>query len=216
MSNGITIPAIGALSSSGSSVYAGGFGTVYVSTNDGANWTSGTGIPAFTSASNVYVDGATLWAGTGDGVYRSTDDGASWTLVNDGLGNLIISALLSPDGTHLFAAGAGGVFLSADDGDHWTSVGTGLTSGVRALALSVDGSTLLAATSGFGFQYAVTGHPVATLPVGLSAEGLPIGIQVIGKRWSDPGFLRILKRLAQTSGCRAALPEAPSLRSDRG
>ncbi len=32
----------------------------------------------------------------------------------------------------------------------------------------------------------VTGHPATTLPIGLSPDGLPIGIQLIGRRGSRP------------------------------
>jgi amidase len=60
--------------------------------------------------------------------------------------------------------------------------------------LDVDGSPYPYAgvTSAFGFCYALTGHPVATLPIARSSEGLPIGIQAIGRRWDDRWFLRAL------------------------
>lgn len=34
-----------------------------------------------------------------------------------------------------------------------------------------------------------TGHPAASVPAGLSPEGLPIGLQIIGRRWADADVL---------------------------
>jgi amidase len=41
----------------------------------------------------------------------------------------------------------------------------------------------------------VTGHPATTLPIGLSPDGLPVGIQVIGRRGSDHQLLRVAAQL---------------------
>ncbi|MCQ4882325.1 amidase family protein, partial [Alistipes onderdonkii] len=30
-----------------------------------------------------------------------------------------------------------------------------------------------------------TGHPAASIPTGLSKDGFPVGMQVIGRRWAD-------------------------------
>jgi amidase len=51
---------------------------------------------------------------------------------------------------------------------------------------------------------AVLGVPAAVLPAGRSAEGLPIGVQIVGRRWDDAGVLavaRVVERL--TGGFRA-------------
>ena len=136
--------------SGGHNIFGGGFNGVWLSTNGGFTWAhSGlgevvSGMAATSNGANLFADGDPF------GVYRSTNNGATWTLVNNGLTDLRIFALLSPDGTNLFAAGAGGVYLSTDQGNSWTSVGTGLTTGVFSLAVSADGSTLLAGTTGFG------------------------------------------------------------------
>lgn len=136
--------------SGGHTIFGGGFGGVWRSTNFGLTWTvtqlSGMpqGMAATANGTNVFAGGDPF------GVYRSTDSGATWQLVNNGLTDLRIMALLSPDGTHLFAAGGGGVFLSSDNGNNWTSVSTGLTTGVFSLSVSADGSTLLAGTTGYG------------------------------------------------------------------
>ena len=136
--------------SGGQDIFGGGFNGVWLSTNYGETW-SHLALGEVLQSMAATANGANLFAG-GDpfGVYRSTDHGATWTLVNNGLDDLRIFALLSPDGTHLFAGGMGGVFLSADNGNTWSTVSTGLTTGVVELALSDDGLTLLAGTTGYG------------------------------------------------------------------
>ena len=43
--------------------------------------------------------------------------------------------------------------------------------------------------------FSVTGNPVAVLPVSRSTEGLPIGIQVIGRRWDDMRVLAVAEAI---------------------
>ncbi len=48
----------------------------------------------------------------------------------------------------------------------------------------------------------LTGHPVVTMPIGLSPEGLPIGVQVIGSRWQEMALLNAAHQIASvTGGC---------------
>jgi len=46
----------------------------------------------------------------------------------------------------------------------------------------------------------LTGHPVAILPLTRSASGLPIGVQVVGKLWSEPALLQLAGKIAQITG----------------
>jgi amidase len=46
----------------------------------------------------------------------------------------------------------------------------------------------------------LTGNPVVTLPVGKTQAGLPIGIQVIGKRGSDRELLAVAQALTEITG----------------
>lgn len=45
----------------------------------------------------------------------------------------------------------------------------------------------------------LTGNPVVVLPVAQSQEGLPIGIQVVGRRWRDMELLSIAEKLAEVT-----------------
>ncbi|HEX8904330.1 MAG TPA: amidase family protein [Longimicrobiaceae bacterium] len=47
---------------------------------------------------------------------------------------------------------------------------------------------------------AMVGAPAVVLPVGRSEEGLPIGIQVVGRRWDDAGVLAVAKVIERLTG----------------
>jgi amidase len=46
----------------------------------------------------------------------------------------------------------------------------------------------------------LTGHPVVVIPAGQDADGLPIGVQVVGRRWGDERLLAIAARIAEVAG----------------
>ncbi len=48
------------------------------------------------------------------------------------------------------------------------------------------------------FNY--TGHPAVVLPYRLDRAGLPLGIQMVGKRWSESRLLAMAKALAEVTG----------------
>lgn len=48
------------------------------------------------------------------------------------------------------------------------------------------------------FNY--TGHPAVVLPYKSDADGLPIGVQVVGKRWNESRLLAIAEALSQATG----------------
>jgi amidase len=46
----------------------------------------------------------------------------------------------------------------------------------------------------------LTGHPSVVLPLTRSKEGLPIGVQLVGKRWSEPELLAAAQKVALITG----------------
>ncbi|GHO88825.1 amidase [Dictyobacter formicarum] len=67
--------------------------------------------------------------------------------------------------------------------------------------LQVDGQDVnyyMTAAHGTVFNY--TGHPAIILPYQRSHEGLPIGIQIVGKRWSESRLLAMAQALAEVTG----------------
>jgi amidase len=50
----------------------------------------------------------------------------------------------------------------------------------------------------------VSGHPVVTIPVGITAQGLPVGVQVVGRKWQEMTLLNAAEQIAgQTGGYQA-------------
>jgi amidase len=45
--------------------------------------------------------------------------------------------------------------------------------------------------------FSFTGHPVVVVPVGRDEQGLPVGVQLIGKRWDDERLLAIAQRASE-------------------
>jgi amidase len=68
--------------------------------------------------------------------------------------------------------------------------------------IPVDGRRVPYWIVGIGYTciFNLTGHPVVVVPVGRSSEGLPIGVQVVGRRWEDLRLLGIAERIAEVVG----------------
>jgi amidase len=68
--------------------------------------------------------------------------------------------------------------------------------------VDVDGRKVpyFLATTAFTSPFNLTGHPAVVLPLTLTREGLPIGVQVVGRRWSEPALLALAKQLSLVTG----------------
>ncbi|MBA7680977.1 Acylamidase [subsurface metagenome] len=51
----------------------------------------------------------------------------------------------------------------------------------------------------YTYPFNMTGNPAASLPCGWSSEGLPIGMQIIGKRFDDLTVLQVSKAFENIS-----------------
>jgi amidase len=56
------------------------------------------------------------------------------------------------------------------------------------------------ATIGYTSLFNLTGHPVVVLPVAQSHQGLPIGVQVVGRRWDEMQLLAVAKCITEVAG----------------
>ena len=54
--------------------------------------------------------------------------------------------------------------------------------------------------SGHGALFNYSGHPAVALPYTLDGEGLPIGVQLVAKRWDDSRLLAIAKAMTTVTG----------------
>jgi amidase len=71
----------------------------------------------------------------------------------------------------------------------------------RGSPLRVDGkaeSYWMLSAHGTIFNY--SGHPALVMPYKLDRDGLPIGIQIVGRRWGDSRLLAIGRALAEVTG----------------
>jgi amidase len=68
--------------------------------------------------------------------------------------------------------------------------------------IDVDGQNLsyLMAACAYTSVLNLTGNPVVVLPVGQTEEGLPIGVQLVGRRWRDMDLLNIAEKLTEVTG----------------
>ncbi len=67
--------------------------------------------------------------------------------------------------------------------------------------VQVDGNIMSYWMAGGAYTtpFNLTGSPVVVLPLARSSDGLPIGIQVVGRRWSDMRLLAIAARLSEVT-----------------
>jgi amidase len=68
--------------------------------------------------------------------------------------------------------------------------------------IEVDGVKFpyILACGGYTIPLNLTGSPVVVIPIGQSKEGLPIGIQVVGKRWKDMELLATATEITKVIG----------------
>ncbi len=59
----------------------------------------------------------------------------------------------------------------------------------------------------FNCPIAAFGCPVVTIPIGRDDDGLPIGVQIVGPRWSDSRLLAVARRLEEIAGGFTPPPE---------
>jgi hypothetical protein len=131
-------------------LFGGAYG-VFLTTNNGGNWTA-TGLTN-TVVQALAVSNTNVFAGTNEGgIFLSTNNGESWTTVNTNLTNNDVRALVV-SGANIFAAtNGGGISLSTNNGGSWTAVNTGLAiMDVRALAIS--GISIFAGINGGGVYF---------------------------------------------------------------
>jgi amidase len=68
--------------------------------------------------------------------------------------------------------------------------------------IDVDGKQVpyFIAGTAYTCPFNLTGHPGVVIPLAKSREGLPIGVQLIGKRWSEPALLALAREVSARAG----------------
>ncbi|MBD2041394.1 amidase [Microcoleus sp. FACHB-672] len=72
----------------------------------------------------------------------------------------------------------------------------------KGIAVEVDGRKVpyLLASGAYTMPFNLTGHPVVVVPIAQTQTGLPIGVQIIGKRWQEMELLAIAQQLTEIHG----------------
>ena len=84
------------------------------------------------------------------------------------------------------------------------------------MPISIDGEKLQNPMHIVGFMYPFnfSGHPSIVLRIGMSDQGLPLGIQLVAERYNDSLLLRIGKQYEAISGCYDYFPTPKEILSN--
>jgi Secretion system C-terminal sorting domain len=125
-------------------IFAGTNSGIYLSTNDGTNWTAMNNGLNYQVINSLLISGANIYAGTYGGVFLSTNNGSTWS--NIGLTNEAVSSLAINDTNIFVGTWSGGIFLSTNNGASWQADTTGLND-YWINALAVSGTNIFAGSS---------------------------------------------------------------------
>lgn len=166
---------VNVLTSNNTHIFAGTWGGVYRSTDNGDNWSSVNNGLSCIEISALAINDSIIYAGTYAGIFRSENYGNNWVKINSNLTNTNIHAIAIKN-NNLFAGTDNGVFRSIDEGTSWTQVNAGLT-GHQVKAFAICGNSLFVVTeagisrstnNGISWSYTNSGIPsnqVITLTV---------------------------------------------------
>ena len=72
----------------------------------------------------------------------------------------------------------------------------------KGAAIEVDGRKVpyQMANGAYLVPFNLTGHPVVVIPIGFTSDRLPIGMQIVGKRWKEMELLSIAGKLDEIIG----------------
>jgi len=60
------------------------------------------------------------------------------------------------------------------------------------------------------YLISVTGLPAISVPAGFTAAGLPVGLQLVGRRRADWHLLAVAAAFEQATGCARTAPSLPA------
>ena len=72
----------------------------------------------------------------------------------------------------------------------------------KGAAIEIEGRIVpyFLANGGYTMLFNLTGHPVVVIPIGQTKNGLPIGMQIVGKRWKEMELLAIAEEIDRVVG----------------
>ncbi|MEL6261823.1 MAG: amidase family protein [Cyanobacteria bacterium J06626_6] len=58
----------------------------------------------------------------------------------------------------------------------------------------------MVANGAYTMPFNLSGHPAVVIPVGKTPEGLPVGLQIVGKRWQEMELIAIAQSIDSVVG----------------
>jgi aspartyl-tRNA(Asn)/glutamyl-tRNA(Gln) amidotransferase subunit A len=80
------------------------------------------------------------------------------------------------------------------------TTGTTAFAAAGPMPTSIDGEEIRPMHSLYTYPFNVSGHPAVSIPCGFDAEGLPVGLQVVGRRHSDHVLLQLAAAFEKAKG----------------
>jgi ligand-binding sensor domain-containing protein len=167
----------------GNTLFAGGSGGVFQTSNQGTTWnyisSSFTPYP-YEGGENVMdmlIDGNNLFAGTSTGLFISTNNGTTWSLSNTGLLNTYVMKLFK-FGNDLYAGTSTEVYKSTNNGASWNSSSIGIPSSAILSFASINNNIFVGTSIGtyISSNNGLTWSPIyfttgSSLPAYLGSSG---------------------------------------------
>ncbi len=165
---------------SSTTIYVGGYGGVYKSTNGGSSWAAANTGFSYNAAPHLVVDAVAvsrsnpsiLFAAEINGVYKSIDAGASWSVAGDALiGSRVLTLAIDPaDANRVYVSANNGIYRSSDGGSTWVRSVSGLN-GTTPYVIAIAPGAVYVGTSNGVFKSVDGGLSWATANVGFALSG---------------------------------------------
>jgi hypothetical protein len=161
------------MASSGNNLFAGNNNGVYISTNDGANWS----LTSLNKQGSVLlVDGSNIYAGTPLRVYVSSNNGQNWSQM--GTDSVVAIWGLAKYGDTIFAGSdARGVYRTTNNGQNWVrslskSISSLAINGNHIFAGDWSSSTVwVSSNNGSNWDSTSLGNPYTDVVLSLAVKG---------------------------------------------
>ncbi|MBI5402982.1 MAG: T9SS type A sorting domain-containing protein [Ignavibacteriae bacterium] len=155
-SNGMgTNKIVWSMAASGNNIFAGTSNGIYLSTNNGDNWTISLNGQ---SGNSMFINGSNFWLGTDHGVFLSTNLGTNW--VQTGLTTGSVWELTVKDNYIFVGTSGSGIYISSNNGVNWTHTVPDLF----ISSLAVSGNYIFAGNWAYPIVYVSTDNGLNWIP----------------------------------------------------
>ncbi len=161
---------INSLTVSGDTIFAATEKGIFVTTDNGGNWSEKNNGLTNLSVNSIVVNGKYIFAGTAGGVFLSTNSGDKWSavLTKEESSTINVTSLAIKEGVVFAATRWKGIYISKDNGSNWTVSNNGLPS-LAMNAISVGNNSIYAGTYNNGvFRSTDNGDSWAAINSGLT------------------------------------------------